>query len=434
MKVNKEEVKLLGAIMYISLLIIAVYFFYITLMLVLPIYKEKKMKRSQKLFFIFLIPCLNEERVIERTITNLLKLNYQNMLIIPIDDASDDRTVERIKKIKDKRVRLLKRTKPNAQQGKGAALNDAYKRVLKKAKSLNMIDQIIIGIVDGDGKLGKNVIKEANAAFLKKSVCAAQCRVRIINTNKLLPFLQDVEFFTMISDIQNIRSYIKSVGLGGNGQFTRLRAMIPLGKKPWGNSLLEDYDMTLRLLLLGGEIRYLPNAAVYQQGLSSLKKLIYQRSRWVQGNIQCLKYLKRIENSKKIKRDAKVDIYFFLAQPLMNLIGSLVFFASWVRILYFLISLSRDCLKGDASWLEVVLYVIVLIILTSIPGFIFTIRHFFNTRRVSEQKGNSFFQCLLAGLAMTGYNVIMIPSVWIAYKRYLLGENSWLKTERETEN
>lgn len=94
----------------------------------------------------------------------------------------------------------------------------------------------------------------------------------------------------------------------------------------------------------------------------------------------------------------------------------------------------RDCLKGDASWLEVVLYVIVLIILTSIPGFIFTIRHFFNTRRVSEQKGNSFFQCLLAGLAMTGYNVIMIPSVWIAYKRYLLGENSWLKTERETEN
>lgn len=100
MKVNKEEVKLLGAIMYISLLIIAVYFFYITLMLVLPIYKEKKMKRSQKLFFIFLIPCLNEERVIERTITNLLKLNYQNMLIIPIDDASDDRTVERIKKNK----------------------------------------------------------------------------------------------------------------------------------------------------------------------------------------------------------------------------------------------------------------------------------------------------------------------------------------------
>lgn len=278
----------------ISSFIVGVFFFYIILMIIMPVHKEPvKKKKVKQLYYVFLIPCLNEEKVIKRTIYNLLKLRYKRMMIIPIDDASDDRTAKIIEGIKDKRVRLLKRTKPNAQKGKGAALNDAYKRVLKKAKSLNMEKEVVIAIIDGDGRLGTNVIREANRAFSNKAVCAAQCRVRIINTQHILPFLQDVEFFTMISDIQNVRSYIQSVGLGGNGQFTRLTALKALGKEPWGDSLLEDYDMTLRLLLRNGKISYLSNGTVYQQGLSSVKKLIYQRSRWVQGNIQCLKYLKK---------------------------------------------------------------------------------------------------------------------------------------------
>ncbi|KRN56830.1 glycosyl transferase family 2 [Carnobacterium divergens DSM 20623] len=353
------------------------------------------------------------------------------MMIIPIDDASDDRTAKIIEGIKDKRVRLLKRTKPNAQKGKGAALNDAYKRVLKKAKSLNMEKEVVIAIIDGDGRLGTNVIREANRAFSNKAVCAAQCRVRIINTQHILPFLQDVEFFTMISDIQNVRSYIQSVGLGGNGQFTRLTALKALGKEPWGDSLLEDYDMTLRLLLRNGKISYLSNGTVYQQGLSSVKKLIYQRSRWVQGNIQCLKYLKKVKKSKRLKKEAKLDIYYFLAQPFINLIGSIIFFMSWVWITISFIQVIKLCIEGTSSWISLFLYLGLLILITSLPGFVFTIRHYFNTNHIRAQKGNTFIECFFAGFAMTVYNIITIPSVWIAFKRYLLGENSWLKTERE---
>ncbi|MDT2012130.1 glycosyltransferase [Carnobacterium divergens] len=398
----------------------------------MPVHKEPvKKKKVKQLYYVFLIPCLNEEKVIKRTIYNLLKLRYKRMMIIPIDDASDDRTAKIIEGIKDKRVRLLKRTKPNAQKGKGAALNDAYKRVLKKAKSLNMEKEVVIAIIDGDGRLGTNVIREANRAFSNKAVCAAQCRVRIINTQHILPFLQDVEFFTMISDIQNVRSYIQSVGLGGNGQFTRLTALKALGKEPWGDSLLEDYDMTLRLLLRNGKISYLSNGTVYQQGLSSVKKLIYQRSRWVQGNIQCLKYLKKVKKSKRLKKEAKLDIYYFLAQPFINLIGSIIFFMSWVWITISFIQVIKLCIEGTSSWISLFLYLGLLILITSLPGFVFTIRHYFNTNHIRAQKGNTFIECFFAGFAMTVYNIITIPSVWIAFKRYLLGENSWLKTERE---
>ncbi|MDO0875947.1 glycosyltransferase [Carnobacterium divergens] len=416
----------------ISSFIVGVFFFYIILMIIMPVHKEPvKKKKVKQLYYVFLIPCLNEEKVIKRTIYNLLKLRYKRMMIIPIDDASDDRTAKIIEGIKDKRVRLLKRTKPNAQKGKGAALNDAYKRVLKKAKSLNMEKEVVIAIIDGDGRLGTNVIREANRAFSNKAVCAAQCRVRIINTQHILPFLQDVEFFTMISDIQNVRSYIQSVGLGGNGQFTRLTALKALGKEPWGDSLLEDYDMTLRLLLRNGKISYLSNGTVYQQGLSSVKKLIYQRSRWVQGNIQCLKYLKKVKKSKRLKKEAKLDIYYFLAQPFINLIGSIIFFMSWVWITISFIQVIKLCIEGTSSWISLFLYLGLLILITSLPGFVFTIRHYFNTNHIRAQKGNTFIECFFAGFAMTVYNIITIPSVWIAFKRYLLGENSWLKTERE---
>lgn len=415
-----------------SSLIVGIFFFYTILMLIMPVHKEPPRKKKVKqLYYVFLIPCLNEEKVIKRTIYNLLRLRYKKMMIIPIDDASDDRTVKIIEGIKDKRVRLLKRTKPNAQKGKGAALNDAYKRVLKEAKALNMEKEVVIAIVDGDGKLGMNVIKEANRAFSNKSVCAAQCRVRIINTQRILPFLQDVEFFTMISDIQNIRSYIQSVGLGGNGQFTRLTALKALGKEPWGDSLLEDYDMTLRLLLRNGKISYLSNGTVYQQGLSSVKKLIYQRSRWVQGNIQCLKYLKKVKKSKRLKKEAKLDIYYFLAQPFINLIGSIIFLISWMWITLSFIGLIKACINGSSNWISLFLYLGLLILITSLPGFVFTIRHYFNTTHIRAQKGNTFIECFFAGFAMTVYNIITIPSVWIAFKRHLLGENSWLKTERE---
>ena len=415
-----------------SSFIVGIFFFYIILMLIMPVHKEPvRKKKVKQLYYVFLIPCLNEEKVIKRTIYNLLRLRYKRMMIIPIDDASDDRTAEIIESIKDKRVRLLKRTKPNAQKGKGAALNDAYKRVLKEAKALNIEKEVVIAIVDGDGKLGMNVIKEANKAFSNKAVCAAQCRVRIINTQHILPFLQDVEFFTMISDIQNIRSYIQSVGLGGNGQFTRLTALKALGKKPWGDSLLEDYDMTLRLLLRNGKISYLSNGTVYQQGLSSIKKLIYQRSRWVQGNIQCLKYLKKVKKSKRLKKEAKLDIYYFLAQPFINLIGSIIFLISWIWITFSFILLIKSCIEGDSSWVSIILYLGLLILITSLPGFVFTIRHYFNTNHIRAQKSNTFIECFFAGFAMTVYNIITIPSVWIAFKRHLLGENSWLKTERE---
>ena len=53
-----------------------------------------------------LIPAYNREKFIELTIKSVLDQSYQNIEIIVYDDGSKDNTVEKIKSIKDKRLKL----------------------------------------------------------------------------------------------------------------------------------------------------------------------------------------------------------------------------------------------------------------------------------------------------------------------------------------
>jgi hypothetical protein len=63
------------------------------------------------------------------------------------------------------------------------------------------------------------------------AVGAVQCRVRIHNRDKILGAVQDLEFGSIVNASQILRNSTGSVGLGGNGQFTRLSALTALGAK-----------------------------------------------------------------------------------------------------------------------------------------------------------------------------------------------------------
>ncbi len=53
------------------------------------------------------IPAYNEEDVIRGCIESVLKNNFKNMEIIVVDDGSKDRTVEEVRSIKDRRVKVV---------------------------------------------------------------------------------------------------------------------------------------------------------------------------------------------------------------------------------------------------------------------------------------------------------------------------------------
>jgi glycosyltransferase involved in cell wall biosynthesis len=84
------------------------------------------MKSIKKLSII--IPVYNEEKTVELILRKVLsvKLNKIKKQLIVINDGSTDASLEKIKRVKDKRITVINKIK---NEGKGAAIRDGLKKV-----------------------------------------------------------------------------------------------------------------------------------------------------------------------------------------------------------------------------------------------------------------------------------------------------------------
>lgn len=240
--------------------------------------------------WVFMVPAMNEEVTIRDSVERLLAVPVKNKRILVIDDASDDDTPEILASMKDPDLFVIRRDQPNAQQGKAAGLNHAY-RALAMLREKAGRDKVIVCIVDADGRLDPDAPRYAAAHFRDDWVGGVQSLVRIYNRHHPLAWLQDVEFGVYGYLFQAGRNDWGTAGMGGNGQFNRLSAldeMVGDGEGPWHDKLTEDQDLGLRLINRGWEGRQELRAAVSQQGLSHLRPLFRQRTRWSQGNLQAI--------------------------------------------------------------------------------------------------------------------------------------------------
>ena len=88
--------------------------------------------------------------------------------------------------------------------------------------------------MDADGVLEPQTLDEVAAIFADPGVGGVQVGVTIANAHeRLMLRCQDIEFVGFSHLAQAARDRIGSVGLGGNGQFTRLSAPLSLGRPPW---------------------------------------------------------------------------------------------------------------------------------------------------------------------------------------------------------
>ena len=58
---------------------------------------------NRKIFII--LPCFNEEKRIQKTLDDLDKNNFKNLLVI--NDGSTDKTINIVKDFKNKRIQIL---------------------------------------------------------------------------------------------------------------------------------------------------------------------------------------------------------------------------------------------------------------------------------------------------------------------------------------
>lgn len=291
-----------------------------------------------------LVPCLDEENVIAETVS-AARTSFPNLHVWVIDDASEDATAEVVRDLMvfDDKVHLISRVAPDARTGKGDALNAAY-RILAEHVGGDEAQRhrTVVGVLDADGYLSDNALAmlAGPESFGDERIGAVQLEVWMKNRGdrrprpadgrlrnaigRVLVRMQDLEFRTTNSAMQVLRVRTGTVGMGGNGQFTRLSVLDTLAErqgKPWGRKLSEDYELGLNILEQGMRTHYVREAHVSQEALPFLRRLIRQRTRWAQGNMECASALPGLRRSGHLSAAGLAEIHYFMLQPLVMMLN-----------------------------------------------------------------------------------------------------------------
>ena len=375
------------------------------------------------LFFVFFLPCLNEEVVIGTSLERLLALPSENFAVLVIDDGSDDRTSEIVRSFAHPRVWLLRRDLPNARQGKGEALNNAL-QYLRNSDLLGgrRHQDVVVVVLDADGRLAPNALFEIAPYFRDPLAGAVQIGVRMYNANEsLLARMQDFEFVTFTEIFQRARQRVGSVGLGGNGQFARLTALTSLGEAPWTDCLTEDLDLGLRLLAAGYSNNFCPTTHVSQQAVTNLRRLVRQRSRWFQGHLQCWK---RIPLMLRANLPPKMtfDLMYHLTSPALVLLMTLPILAFFGALAVVIVTAPGDFVEAMTarSGLLIAAWYVLSFGLTPFYGFVYWLR----------DRSTRLPKAILYAHVFTLYAYMWLPAGWWAVARVLRRKKGWAKTAR----
>ncbi len=375
------------------------------------------------LFFVFLVPCLNEELVIGASIDRLLALPGDRFAILVVDDGSTDRTAEIVQGYDRQRVWLLQRMLPDAQQGKGAALNAAYNYLRRSGRLQgHRLDQVVLAVVDADGRVEPDVLFEVAPYFGDPGIGAVQIGVRMYNAgDTLLARLQDFEFVSFTEVFQRARHQIGSSGLGGNGQFNRFSALNTLGDEPWTDCLTEDLDLGICLLASGWRNAFCSTTWVNQQALTNVRRLIRQRGRWFQGHLQCWRRLGIVIRAP-VKLRATADLVHNLVGPALVLLMSLsvaLFVASSITVA--VVAPAALAAGVTASHgLPLVIWYALSFGLALPYAFAYWL----------HEPSIGFLRAILLGHLFTFYSFLWFIAGWLAIARMVRRSHGWQKTER----
>ena len=443
---------LLGLTQALALTMSVAFVTYVAL-IVVPYLRHKRLPGGDPttLEWHFFVPCRDEETVIGDTVA-YLRQTFREAHVWVIDDDSDDRTAEVVMGLRgprhggtgDQRLHLVRRQRPFARTGKGDALNSAYRELKRWLGKHADTDRAIIVVVDADGRPAPDCLEVCSAEHLfgNPRVGAVQVDVRMSNRGtspsaggyfkrkfgSALVRMQDLEFRSAIAAIQLSRGHTGTISMGGNGQFTRLSALdsIVEGAGPWRGALLEDFELGVHLLTAGWHTGFTVDTHVDQEALYSLRRFLTQRTRWGQGTMQCARYVRRIWDSRHLSTLGAAEMLYYLAQPWMQLLGTLIYPIPFVLLGIRATHNPTEVWEwfSGGAWLLFATYGSFGLMPFIIWGPIYR-------KKCEPDKG--FFRGLAYGFAYAIYIYTFYITSWRALVRLIRGHNGWTKTRRNTE-
>ena len=220
------------------------------------------------------IPARDEATVIRRTILTCLKQTHRNLEVIVVCHNCSDDTFEQAK-INDARVRAYELNTKEA--GKGVALNFGVERCHGN----------YILVLDSDGLLVHDFIETA-LPMVQGEYAAVQGRYIPSNRNfSFVTRMLSLEGDLWSTPFMTIRSHFGNrTPLGGTGYIIRKDILVKVGM--FANHLVDDYELTFRLLRNKYKIAFAPLSINYHEKPPTMASMFRQRARWGRGFINLL--------------------------------------------------------------------------------------------------------------------------------------------------
>ena len=223
-----------------------------------------------------IIPCFNEEKVIESSVKRILDSFYPYLDVIVVDDGSKDRTSEIVRNAYGDNPRVTLLTLENG--GKAKALNIA----LQHARG-----EIIVAL-DADTQFERETVLRLVRWFVDPKIGAVAGNAKVGNRINLVTKWQAVEYVTAQNiERKALTRYDAIMVVPGAVGAWRQAALEDVGGYP-ENTLAEDQDLTIAIQRMGWKIAYDEDAVAWTEAPESFASLSKQRFRWSYGTLQCL--------------------------------------------------------------------------------------------------------------------------------------------------
>jgi cellulose synthase/poly-beta-1,6-N-acetylglucosamine synthase-like glycosyltransferase len=270
-------VAILLALSSLPVLAGASYLFLLTVLsrrMPVPEYGEPKLR------FDVIVPAHDEEIGIAGTVASLRSVDYPAELfrVIVVADNWSDATAVRAE---EAGATVIVRTDPD-RRGKGYALKLAFDRTLADG----VADAVVV--VDADTLVTPNLLRAFSARF-QAGAKAAQAEYGVRNPNaswRTRLMVIALATFHGVRSIGRERLRVSS-GLRGNGMAFSREAIAAVPHEAF--SLVEDLEYGMRLARAGYAVRYVPEARVAGEMVSSENASRSQRRRWEGGRVDMIR-------------------------------------------------------------------------------------------------------------------------------------------------
>ncbi len=222
-----------------------------------------------------IIPALNEQGTISKTIRSVFEMNYpRNLLeIIVVDDGSTDGTIAEVKRFSKQGVKLV------INEHKGIGKSSALNAGIRKASGE------LIATLDSDSFPQKNCLHKLVSFFSDESVTAATAAIKVNEPKNWLEKIQSVEYiFVMFS--RRLLAFLDCVSVTPGPMSVFRRGVFKKVGLFDENSILEDQEMAYRLQANNCKIVSSMDAEVFTQVPRTFNDLLRQRVRWNRGGLR----------------------------------------------------------------------------------------------------------------------------------------------------